>query len=432
MRNDGVMPAIRHLDKDQWWSPEQLREQQARKLANLLRHCAGNIPYYRNLFSKLGLSTSDLSDPVNFKKLPPLTKEVIRANQKTLCAENIDKSQLISNSTSGSTGEPLPFFQDRRSGPWRQAVVWRNQAWVGALYSDREARLWGAQLDIDKAESIRGRLHSWLHQKVYLSSYDLSDNAMRRYAGILTRFRPKLLISYPSPLATFAQFADDNGIEVPRIGAIITSAEQLYPWQREIIETVFRGKIFDRYGSREFGNIAHQCAKQDGYHVNSERFFIEIISRDGEPVADGESGELYITDLDNYGFPFVRYPIGDRGATRSGVCTCGRGLPLLTSIEGRSFDVIDCPNGRRVAGTYWTIAVRRVPGVQQFQVVQDQPDHLLMRLRIDASWRPENARLIEALVTEACGNEMRITCDFVDRIALTKSGKQLLVINQLH
>jgi phenylacetate-CoA ligase len=432
LRSDGLMPAILHLEEDQWWSPERLREQQAAKLARLLEHCNQHVPYYRKLFSTLRFSARDLSDPAIFRQLPPLEKEVIRAHQDELRATNIDGSQIIRNSTSGSTGEPLFFYQDRISGRWRQAVVWRNQAWVGAMYSDREARLWGAQMDIEKTESIRGRLHSWLHQKVFLSSYTLSDEAMRRYAGILTRFRPKLLISYPSPLALFAQFARDNSVPVPRIDSIITSAEQLYPWQREIIEDVFRARVFDRYGSREFGNIAHQCEEGDGYHVNTERFVVEVIDRNGVPAANGEIGEIYITDLDNYGFPFVRYPIGDLAVQMSEHCACGRGLPLLKRIEGRSFDVVECPDGRRVAGTYWTIAVRRIPGVLQFQVVQDQPDHLIMRLCTGEGWCNDGIKAVESLVEEGCGTGMRVTCKLVDQIELTKSGKRRLVINQLH
>lgn len=432
LRNDGLMPAIRHLEKDQWWSPERLRKQQTEKLVRILEHCAVNVPYYKHLFSELCLRESDISDPGVLHKLPPLSKAIIRDHQKELCADNLVGSELIANSTSGSTGEPLKFYNDRRSGRWRQAVTWRNQTWIGALYSDREARLWGAQIDIDAAESIRGRLHSWLHQKVFLSTYDLSDETMRRYVKILMRFRPKVLVSYPSPLAMLAGFIRDNSLIVPRIGAIITSAEQLYPWQKDVIEEVFGGRVFDRYGCREFGSIAHQCSEHDGYHINSERFLVEVIGRDGRPVNDGELGEFYITDLDNYGFPFIRYPIGDLGISMSESCACGRGLPLLKGIEGRSFDIVDCPDGRRVAGTYWTIAVRRVPGIRQFQVIQNQPDHILLRLSTDDDWEQENSRLIEKLVEEACGKEMRVTCEYIDHIKATKSGKQRLVINQLH
>ena len=112
----------------------------------------------------------------------------------------------------------------------------------------------------------------------------------------------------------------------------------------------------------------------------------------------------------------------------NGRCACGRGLPLIKRFEGRSFDVIECPNGRRVAGTYWTIAMRRVEGVQQFQVVQDAADHIRIRLRADKRRRSDTERAVNSLVQEACGDGMSVSYEYVDKIDLSASGKQRLVI----
>ena len=431
LKRDGLMPAIRQYMQNQWLSEQELKQLQLAKLQRLLRHSRNNVPYYRELFQQYDVSDFGEFDYKQFRRLPLLSKEIINREQSRLEAINFKKQDLVRNSTSGSTGEPLVFYNDRQSLMWRQAVIWRNQHWVHARYSDREAKLWGAQIDISKAESIRGRLSAWVHQTMLLSTYNLSDEAMQDYVIRMQAFKPLLLVSYPSPLVTFAQFLERMNMSLPTIKSIITSAEQLHDWQRDVIERVFGPILYDRYGSREFGNIAHECDVHSGYHVNSERFFLEILGSDGEPVEPGETGELVITDLDNYGFPFIRYPIGDLAVPTDRKCSCGRGLPLVERFEGRSFDMIRCPNGNRVAGTFWTIVMREFSGVAQFQIEQSALDHLTVRLRIDGGWVQSNESSITERVKERCGDDMKISYEYVDSIDLTASGKQKLVVSRL-
>jgi phenylacetate-CoA ligase len=287
-------------------------------------------------------------------------------------------------------------------------------------------------MDLAKLQSWRERLHGLLHNTMYLSSYELSDNSMREYAKRLNRFQPKLLISYPSPLATFSRFLLDNEISVHSIKSIVTSAEMLFDWQRDVIQQAFEGEVFDRYGCREFGNIAHECEAHEGYHVNCERVFLEVLDDDGTPVEPGQLGKLYVTDLDNLGFPFLRYEIGDLAIPSVHQCSCGRGLPLIEKLAGRSFDIICCPNGNRVAGTFWTICLRRFPGVERFQVEQDALDSLVIRLVTSDHYRQEQEESICAEIRKKCGNEMNIRYDYVDQIKPTSSGKERLVISSIH
>ncbi len=430
-RRDGLLQAVKRLKASQWKSPDELRALQAEKLFRLLRHCEKNVPYYSRLFRRMGCTADDLTDYDTFRKLPFLTKSIIKDSVEQLRAIDDCAHRLKRNSTSGSTGEPLVFFNDRKSLIERQAVVLRNQSWVGALYSDREARLWGAQMDIDKVASWKGRIHGMIHNTIYLSSYNLSDDSMRKYSEILSRFKPKLLISYPSPLTTFSQFLLENGISIPSIQSIITSAEKLFDWQREQIEKAFTAPIFDRYGCREFGNIAHECEAHEGYHVNCERVFLEVLDDRGQPVENGQPGKIYLTDLDNMGFPFIRYEIGDVAVPSHGKCSCGRGLPLLKKIEGRSFDIVRCPNGNRVAGTFWTICLRRYKGVVRFQVIQEAIDSLVIKLVTDDELQADTEPAMSAEIRKKCGDEMRIRYEYVDHIELTNSGKERLVISRL-
>lgn len=430
--DSNVWSEIQAYRKNQWLSSVELQKLQRAKLIALVKHCADKVPYYRELFRNIGFDSSAAADLTQWLKIPFLTKRIINGNLDKLRAETTSISELIRNSTSGSTGETLRCFYDHRSAKARQATVWRDLEWTSCGYADRKAYLWGAQIDLKKSQSLKGRFHSFVTGDLNLSSYELSDESMNRYLKLFRKHRPKLLVSYPSPLETFADFLDKRGDSIPSIHAIITSAEQLFPWQRAKIERVFRCRIFDRYGCREFGHIAHECDRHEGYHVNAERFFLEVLDRDGRPVAEGENGEVVITDLDNYGFPMVRYQIGDIAQQTNRQCHCGRGLPLLQAIGGRSFDVVVCPNGNRVAGTFWTIIIKTIvpgTGVVSFQIEQSAHDHLIVRI-VRGEDYPGYAeeRLTEAF-QKKCGNGMAITFEYVDEIPLTVSGKRKFVVS---
>ena len=423
------MRVIKELECSQWRSRDSLLSLRDEKLARLLKHCERNVPYYARLFSDVGIKADRLGQYSEFRKIPPLTKHLINASRSELLSRDSAERGVVRNTTSGSTGEPLIFYNDRISIQHRQAVVVRNQEWVGALYADREARLWGAQMDLDRLTNLRGRLHGFINNTIQLSTYDMSDQSMAEYVRILRRFRPKLLVSYPSPLAAFSRFLLDREIRIPGIKSVITSAEMLHDWQRRIIMEAFGCPVFDRYGCREFGNIAHECECHEGYHVNVERFFLEILDDDGEPVEPGQAGRLYVTDLDNYGFPFVRYDIGDVAVASERRCSCGRGLPLIEKLEGRSFDIISCPNGNRVGGTFWTICLRRFPGVVRFQVVQEKPDSLCVRLIVNDEYDRSSEEGIRAAIHERCGAEMTVRYEYVERIDQTRSGKERIVVS---
>lgn len=430
LRNDGVLHAIRQLEASQWYKAEELIDLQREKLARLLEHAACHVPYYRELFKRLGVTHHDLMNYDVFRRLPFLTKAAIRGSGDALISERASKNDLLPNGTSGSTGEPFAFYNDRRATAWQKAVVWRNQEWVGVYYSDREARLWGAMLDISKAGMFREKVHGWLHQKLMLSSYDLTDEAMARYVMQLRKFRPRLLISYPGPLATFCQYLNSRNIcGIPGLRAVITSAEQLHAWQRELIERVLKVPVFDRYGCREVGNIAHECERHEGYHINAERFIVEILDDDGNPVRPGEIGSIYITDLDNHAYPFIRYSMGDRAVHSDHACSCGRGLPLIERLEGRVMEVVKCPNGNRLGGTFWTIVLRkRIPGLQRYQIEQTTRNDVVIRLVMSPDASPVDEDRVLSMLSEKCGPDMNIHLEYVDRIPLARSGKERLVI----
>jgi phenylacetate-CoA ligase len=427
LRGSGVLPRIDEYDRLQWLSGAEVRAAQASKLGALLQHAAAHVPYYRDL---LASRPSGSAPEETLAAMPRLTKALIRANAQRLVAANVPRGQLDSNSTSGSTGEPLYFLTDHRSSNCRKAAVVINRRWAGIEPGEREAYLWGSPIDQRQAHALRGRIHGWLTRTKLLSAYDLSRSSMRRYLETLRSFAPRLLIAYPSVLEAFAAEARSSPEALQSLKAIIVSAETLYPYQRELFQQVFGAPVFNRYGSRELGDMAQECELHGGLHVNAGRVFLEVVREDLSPCAPGEAGDILVTDLDNYGMPLIRYAIGDRAAYAAEACPCGRGLPLLEAVEGRSLEVVRFPNGSAVGGTYWTILLRKLPGLDQFQVVQRAAGDITVRYVAGAPVSEEFQDYVRRDVLERGGPDVRLAFERTGSIPLNVAGKRRLVVRE--
>ncbi len=427
----GVIKCLQELKRSQWLPREKIIAIQRERLRVLLHHAYENVTFYRKRFKGVSIRAADLDDPSIISSIPLLTKKEINENRDSMIERNKAGGRLIPNSTSGSTGEALYFFTDMRSLACRRAVVIRNQEWIGVKLGDRRVSLWGAAMDIEKLQNVRGRIHRWFNNYIILSSYELSPRSLKEYVDRLNHFKPVLLISYPGPLTELAEFMVENGLRVPSIRAIISSAETLYPWQKEISEQAFSCPVYNRYGCREFGDIAHECEHREGLHINVDRVFLEILDDELHPCEPGRPGEIVITDLDNYGMPFIRYRIGDRGTLYNRACSCGRGLPLLEGIEGRTLDVVRAPNGNALGGTFWTLLFRSKPGIKTFQVIQEDMRGIAVLYVHDTSVHDVPLDYFKKKIRGKCGENFKVDFQEVKQIKKTTSGKTRFVISKL-
>ena len=431
LKKTKVMKRIDELEKNQWKNPEDLAVLQALKLKRLLNWANNTVPFYRERFNNLGVDVTKLHQPEYFSTISLLTKKDINKNRDKMISTNLNGNKLVPNSTSGSTGEALYLYYDMRSAAYRRATVIRNEQWLGIRLGDRSAKLWGAPMDLKKASAIRGRLHGCVNNLMFLSSYDMSDKTLGGYERKLNNFKPKLLTSYPGPLTVFAEYLLKRNRKIPSIKAIISSAETLYPWQKDVIEKAFCCPVYNRYGCREFGDIAQECANREGLHINYDRYVVEILNENIEPAAEGENGEIIITDLDNYGMPLIRYRIGDMASFKKTLCSCGRGLPLLEQVEGRTLDIVRAPNGNRLGGTFWTLLFRSRPGIKSFQVIQERLDEIIIKYVKDSSVANTDLLSFESRIHEQCGGNLNVHFIKVSSVPKTASGKNRFVVSNL-
>jgi phenylacetate-CoA ligase len=432
LKRDGVNAAIRELDRNQWLNKTGLLALQRRKLASLLAFASQNVPYYRRLLDDSGFRVDSALSPRDMLGIPVLTKEIIRRERAALISEDLTGNGLIANSTSGSTGEAIRFYTDLRSDAFRKAAGLRSDYWTGWRLGDRHASLWGASIDERRAQEIRGRVHAAVTGSLFLSSFDLSSDRLDEYIERIRRFRPIMLLGYPGPLEQFAIHCGQRGVQFPSIKGIISSAETLWPHQREIIEEFFGIKIFDRYGCRELGLIASECEVHKGMHVSADRVLVEIVDDDGNPCVAGESGKMLITDLDNYGMPLIRYDIGDCAVVAGDEdCTCGRGLPMLESVAGRTLEIVRTLDGRKIGGTFWTLLLRSRPAFQKFQVIQTSLGGVTVDYVRARDFEAASLEYFASKIREHCGTDFTVEFREREDIAPTASGKQRVIISDV-
>ncbi|HEV7500608.1 MAG TPA: phenylacetate--CoA ligase family protein, partial [Vicinamibacteria bacterium] len=151
---------------------------------------------------------------------------------------------------------------------------------------------------------------------------------------------------------------------------------------------------------------------------------------DGRPTADGEEGNVVVTDLYNYGMPFVRYANGDRALAGWGACTCGRGLPLLKQVVGRRLDRLTTPDGRMIPGELFPYVLKDFPSVRRYQVVQQEPDQIDLRLVLRGEHRETEKARIDTELRAVLGPSIRLALIEVDEIPLTRAGKLQVVVNR--
>jgi len=427
---------LNELRKIQWSSEEDIKKYQWSRLEALLRYAYESVPFYKTLFNTIPIDVKNSISIDEFRKIPLLDREIITKNRDTLLSTRYQPSELMIDTTSGSTGKKLVFYREKRgekrNNYLREAASLRSMEWLGIGRYDKVAMLWGSQMNLSGIKKLKALMWRSIFPTLFLSSYNVTPTMMNTYAKKLILFKPKMVLGYASALYMFANYLEEKSIEIRGLKGIVSSAETLYQFQRDRIERVFQCKVFECYGCREFGTVAQECMEHKGLHVVNEHVFVEILDEEGNPCKPGILGKIVITDLDNYCFPFIRYDIGDIGIFSDKKCGCGRGLPLLEKVEGRTFDIIVGINRNYFTGTFWTILLRTyVKGIEQFQVIQENFGELVIKLVTDESFTENEKNKLLEYIHEKCGNDMKVVFELVDRIPLTESGKHRFIISKI-
>ncbi|MCX7893479.1 MAG: AMP-binding protein [Burkholderiales bacterium] len=429
LKGHDTVAVRRRLEESQWGPRERLLAWQLERLNALLARAQAHVPYYERLFRRAGFEPARMRSVADLAALPLLAKADIRAHLEELKAD--DARGLARFNTGGSSGEPLIFYIGSERVSHDVAAKWRATRWWGVDIGDPEIVVWGSPIELKAQDRIRA-LRDRLMRTELLPAFEMSAKKLDAFVAAIRARRPRMLFGYPSALAFIAAHAERRGIAMDDLGikvAFVTS-ERLYDDQRERIERVFGCRVANGYGGRDAGFIAHQCPS-GGMHVTAEDVVVEVVDAGGRPLAPGEAGEIVVTHLATGDFPFVRYRTGDVGVLDDKPCACGRGLPLLADIQGRTTDFVVAQDGTVMHGLALIYILRDLPGLQAFKIEQESLDRTRVLLVPGEGFDAQAVETIRAGFRARLGAGVKIETEIVPELAPERSGKFRYVVSRV-
>jgi phenylacetate-CoA ligase len=415
-------------EKSQWWDAERIRTLQDERLRDIVQFSGTQVPYYQRRWAEHGVTLSQVQGVADLPLLPTLTKADIRAAGHDLLSA--PARTLGHGHTSGTTGSPLGLWYDQQMVVVNNAADWRMKRWGGLELGDWCALLLGRIVVPPEQEYGPFWRANYVHKQLLCSSFHLSERNLPSYVDELRRRRIGFLEGYPSTAHILANYLLRRG-EVLPLRAVFTSSETLHEVQREDIEAAFGCRIYDFYAHAERVVFAGECDRHEGKHAFDEYGVTELLDDDDQPVPAGRSGMLTGTTLWNRGMPIIRYRAGDVSAVVEGACTCGRGLARLADVATKAEDIVITPDGRFVSPSVLTHPFKPFDQLLKSQIIQDEPDHVFVKLVTSAGFSEDDRKELEAELQGRLGEKMRIETQIVDDIPAERSGKFRWVICKL-
>jgi phenylacetate-CoA ligase len=416
---------LNFLLESQWWNKEQIKDYQEMKLRKLIKHSIQTVPYYNDLFKRLGLKVEDIQTHDDLKKLPILTKAIIKKEGiEQFTSSAISKKDMLLFSSSGSTGEPLQFYVTKNSESTLKAAAIRGWYWMGYKLGDKYVKL-----SMHPPSSNIKKIQNYFNRCLYLSTTQLTEQAFNIIIEKIAQYNPKIIRGYPAPLFFLAEIIEKREeIKYPNLLAINTTGSTLHNDVREKIQKIFNVKIYDSY-SCEGGTVFFQCENLDHYHPAEEYAISEFIE-DNFTKNDPDKARRHIsTDLNNFATPFIRYDTQDYLVlAEEKNCKCGRNFLNIAQIKGRDGDILITPSGRYLIVNNFVAYFECVPSIEQFQVYQDRLNLIYIRLVVNKLFNEKVEKELFDYWKNYIGYDVELKFEIVDEIKLTPTGKRRNVI----
>lgn len=379
-RHAGLGRRLRNIHRFERLPEKAQREEQQQRLRRILQHAYDTVPFHRKRFDDAGFDPSQARTDRPLPS-PVLTRNDLRGAGNTLLSSSYRREDLRQAGSSGTTSTPVIFHRDIEALRNKTALTLQLNAWADYRAGDSVMTLWGAHRDLAMEPSWRWRLYEEvLMRRTPAASGFLSGEIMERFRQRYEKHKPKVLYAYSTVLAAFASYLQEKGMHhKPRV--IIATAEVMNDQNRKLIESVFGVPLFIHYGSRDTGMICAECSAHQGMHFHPWGAYVEF-----DPIGDTPDGPAYrilVTDLLNYGQPFIRYDTGDCATLAAKQCSCGRWFPLASRILGRVADGLMLRDGSMVpgvsVGNHMSQMGQSFRAVAQVQFVQKTHEHIHLR-----------------------------------------------------
>jgi phenylacetate-CoA ligase len=396
------------------WSVDQWDQWREERLAFILERARKTVPYYKEYWD----AHSDSYDWKDLSNWPVLEKSALKKEGIRILSSDFASWRMFEDNTSGTTGTPLTIWSSRKTLQSEYALFEaRVRRWNGVTRNDRWAIIGGQMVvPVSRRTPPFWVWNSPMNQ-LYMSAYHISEETANAYLDAINDYGIKYIVAYPSALYSLARWANRKKRKDVRLQFAVANAEPLYSHQRDEIAEAFGCPVRETYGMAEWVAFASEC-RQGRLHVSPE---VGVLETD-------DSGDLIATGLINEDMPLIRYRIGDRVILSDDSCECGRKLPLIQSVEGRSDDVLVTKDGREVGRL--DPVFKGFEGIVEAQIIQRSVDELSVRYVPDESF---DRKLLAALRESLCERlgDIEIEFEQVDAIPRTSNGKFRAVISEI-
>lgn len=421
-------------------SVQRLREVQAGRLESLLSHAATQVPFYRERVAP--------APSLELRSFPVLSKQDIRQNFQKLMSPDLLREHNSAQrkftyswlpvQTGGSTGMPTTVIHDRDFRDLSRAARLYTQYLCGFPLGTPYFKLWGSMREISDAKgSLQQQLAGRLAGEVILNAFRMEESEMDAYVQAINNTSIAHMMAYSDAAFRMAEHILDKGRSVRRLKSIMACAGTLTEEMRRSISKAFGGaRVHNMYGSRDCGAMACECG-HGSLHIFDNKVILETVDQNGSAVPAGQAGRILVTLLGNYGFPLIRYDIGDVGALSGKLCDCGLPMQLLDRVEGRGIEFFVTAKGGYISPIYFRhlIGVVHNPGViRRFQIIQYAQDRVALALEKEpGALESVIGRAIEGIrrdLMAVFGAETSLQIDLVSHIPESDSGKFIFAINK--
>ncbi len=448
----GVMSDYLRLLESERYSEDQLREIQLRKLQRLVGYAGRFVPYYTKKFKDIGLAPHDIRSLEDVALIPALGRQEVIEHCDDLVHSDFARSlqaakqsrsgpgqpiplarfrsqKLVRNTSSGSTGAPVTFYDDGSITAVSWAFEMRLRKWYGIDPGAREARM--ARISVDYMPNDS---QVWLRKRLWhqlmLPGVNLTDKEYRFCLDKLREFRPRVLWGFTSALAGLADYILRAGEDVtacsPQLA--IGWAAPVYEHEEKIIKDAFHCAVTNIYGAREVGHVAAWCP-QHSWHINQEHMLVET----NQNPRDGELGEIIVTPLDPSPMPFIRYRLGDLGRIAPSHCTCGRSIQVIEDFLGRTGEIFVTKDGRMIPPNFWCrffMVDGQSQMVERFQVIYRRSDYISIRIVKRPGYSERVEEDMRRILRKNFSSDVHFAFEYVSRIEPQISGKYQMVVNE--
>ncbi len=397
---------------------------QRRRLRQTVTHAYEHVPHYREFMRGAGLRPSDLRTAADLARLPLIERQDLQRDPERFVSRARPREHLIKLRSAGTGGIPVTVLHDGFS--LFQGAGHRQRSMAVAMALARR-RLRFRHLAIEP-EGGTGERMSRAFNSASLISPSIRGpqarislhNSFERNIELINAFRPDVLLSFGSYIEALFLHLHRTGAEFHRPRVVSYSSDGVSEPVRRLIMEDFGIPVVSVYGSVEAFHLGFECERHLGFHLNDDLYPTRVVDSDGVGLADGEVGDVVVSNLVTRGTILLNYRLGDLAGRIPEVCPCGRRLPLLTFLQGRRGDWVESRTP--------IILLRRLLAEEQsiwrFQIVEEAAD------RLSVSMVPkedcDRVATVERLVcgfAERFGRTATVDVAFVEALPRTPAGK---------